>query len=265
MGQVNKQPQLTPDDAVQREARRLTRRSFTVGAAVAFAGLAGWGWLRTRSREDGIPWPFRRMLSLNEKLSRIYFREDRLSPNFPAGEAEEPRVNGAIGLSDAINEKAWRLRVRGAGTAEVLTLDSIKQLPRVEMITELKCIEGWSTVVWWAGARLADLIAQSPQASRTGRRPNESRTDLFDYVGLTTPDDGYYVGLDMASALHSQTLLCYEMNGQALTAGHGAPLRLVVPLKYGIKNIKCIGAIHFADRRPEDYWAERGYDWYAGH
>jgi DMSO/TMAO reductase YedYZ molybdopterin-dependent catalytic subunit len=69
----------------------------------------------------------------------------------------------------------------------------------------------------------------------------------------------------MASALHPQTLLCYEMGGQPLTPDHGAPLRLVIPVKYGIKNLKQIGTIRFTDHRPADYWAERGYDWYAGH
>src|SRR5205085_5035712 len=89
--------------------------------------------------------------------------------------------------------------------------------------------------------------------------------DLLPYVSIETPDRGYYVGLEMASALHPQTLLCYEMNGQPLTPEHGAPLRLVVPVKYGIKNIKRIGTIRFTARRPADYWAENGYDWYAGH
>ncbi len=69
----------------------------------------------------------------------------------------------------------------------------------------------------------------------------------------------------MASALHPQTLLAYEMAGSALTLEHGAPLRLVTPVKYGIKSIKRIGTIRFTNDRPADYWAERGYDWYAGH
>jgi DMSO/TMAO reductase YedYZ molybdopterin-dependent catalytic subunit len=75
----------------------------------------------------------------------------------------------------------------------------------------------------------------------------------------------YYVGLDIESALHPQTLLCYEMNGLPLTLAHGAPLRLFTPVKYGIKSIKRIGTIRFTNQRPRDYWAERGYDWYAGH
>ncbi len=65
--------------------------------------------------------------------------------------------------------------------------------------------------------------------------------------------------------LHPQTLLCYEMQGAPLTLAHGAPLRLVTPLKYGVKHLKRIGVLRFMDARPEDYWAERGYDWYIGH
>jgi hypothetical protein len=73
------------------------------------------------------------------------------------------------------------------------------------------------------------------------------------------------MGIDAESAFHPQTLLCYEMNGMPLAPEHGAPLRLVIPVKYGIKNLKRIGTIHFTDERPADYWAERGYDWYVGH
>jgi DMSO/TMAO reductase YedYZ molybdopterin-dependent catalytic subunit len=106
-------------------------------------------------------------------------------------------------------------------------------------------------VVRWGGVRFRDFAARYVPTPA-------------DYVRLVTPDGDYYVGLDLASALHPQTLLCWEMNGEPLTPGHGAPLRLVIPAKYGIKNIKRIGLIEFTDERPADYWAERGYDWYAG-
>jgi DMSO/TMAO reductase YedYZ molybdopterin-dependent catalytic subunit len=82
---------------------------------------------------------------------------------------------------------------------------------------------------------------------------------------LITPDKKYYVGIDMASAIHPQTLLCYEMNGMSLPMNQGNPLRLIIPVKYGIKSIKRIGTIYFSDQRPPDYWAERGYDYYSGH
>jgi len=106
----------------------------------------------------------------------------------------------------------------------------------------------------WGGVRFQDFVA----------RYAPGRTDPNSYVGLETPERDYYVGLDMASAMHPQTLLCYEMNGEPLASEHGAPLRLVTPLKYGIKNLKRIGRIAFSNARPPDYWAERGYDYYAG-
>ena len=236
-----------------------------MGGAAALAGLVGWRWLVTRSEEDGLPWPFRRVLGLNERLARAAFRTSPTAPEFPRGAARRPRVNGRIGLDPTIDPAAWRLRVvgpAGEAGARSFRLEEIQALPRVELTTELKCIEGWSTVVHWAGARLADLAARSGLATRSGR--GEGHRDLLGYTSLETPDAGYYVGLDMASALHPQTLLCYEMGGQPLTPDHGAPLRLVIPQKYGIKNLKQIGTIRFTDRRPTDYWAERGYDWYAG-
>jgi DMSO/TMAO reductase YedYZ molybdopterin-dependent catalytic subunit len=86
----------------------------------------------------------------------------------------------------------------------------------------------------------------------------------FRYVGMATPDKKYYVGLEMASALHPQTLLAFESNGAELSLEQGYPLRLIVPMKYGIKNIKRIGTITLSNERPPDYWAEQGYDYYAG-
>ena len=114
----------------------------------------------------------------------------------------------------------------------------------------------------WAGTGWP--TSPRPPAWRPATAANDPAS-LLDYAALETPDGDYYVGLDMASALHPQTLLCYEMDGQPLTPEHGAPLRLVIPVKYGIKNLKQIGTIRFTDVRPADYWAERGYDWYAGH
>jgi DMSO/TMAO reductase YedYZ molybdopterin-dependent catalytic subunit len=246
--------------------RRLSRRGFAVAGAAALAGVAGWRWLVTSSEEDGLPWPFRRVLGFNERLARAAFRMSRLAAEFPRSAARAPRVNGQIGIDQALDLAAWKLRVIGPSGehgARFFDLTEIKALPRVEMTTELKCIEGWSTVVHWAGARLADLAASTGLATRSGRP--DDRASLVRYAALETPDANYYVGLDMASALHPQTLLCYELDGRPLALDHGAPLRLVIPVKYGIKNLKQIGTIRFTDERPADYWAERGYDWYAGH
>jgi DMSO/TMAO reductase YedYZ molybdopterin-dependent catalytic subunit len=241
---------------VLREAARRSRRAFILGGAATLAGLGGWRWLVSRPAVDGVPAPLRRVLEANGQLAEAYFSNAQLAPVFPADRARTPRVNGKVGLKTPLDSGAWRLLVAGDGLPQplALTLADIQALPRVEMTTELKCIEGWSIVVRWAGARFADFAAR--YAPRAGQLP---------YVSLSTPDGQYFVGLDQPSALHPQTLLCYEMNGQPLTEAHGAPLRLVAPVKYGIKYIKRIGRISFLARRPTDYWAVRGYDWHAGH
>jgi hypothetical protein len=258
-----------PVDDLERQLRRMTRRGFVWGGVAAAAGLAGWQWSVTRVEEGGLPWPLRRVLELNERVARVLSRDSRLSPEFPRSAARMPRVNGSIGLESDVDPADWRLRVigpTGEGSTRSFTLDEIKALPRVEMTTELRCIEGWSEVVHWAGARLADLASATGLAARDGPTGGSADAGSFlDYAALETPDREYYVGLDMASALHPQTLLCYEMAGRPLTLQHGAPLRLVIPLKYGIKSLKRIGTIRFTDERPADYWAERGYDWYSGH
>ena len=260
---------LPSEAVVLAEARRRSRRSFIGLGLAGLAGIGGWRWLVSQPTDEGIPRPLRKALDANSRLSQAYFKETRLAPEFARSRAKTPRENGAVGLDGEIDPATWRMRVQAYGTnkTQEFTLADIKALPKVEMTTELKCIEGWSTVVHWAGTRLSDFLARYPLATRSGHPadPLKPPADLAPYVGMLTPDELYYVGLDIASALHPQTLLCYEMNGEPLTAAHGAPLRLVTPLKYGIKHLKRIGTIAFVDARPKDYWAELGYDWDAGH
>jgi DMSO/TMAO reductase YedYZ molybdopterin-dependent catalytic subunit len=252
--------------------RRLTRRGFLAGG-LSYAAAAGtFAWLYNAQLEDGIPWPLRRLLGFNERLAESAFRRQRLAREFSQSSAAEPRVNGVIGLGGAADAAPRELIVESEGQPSLkVSYQEIKALPKTEIVTELKCIEGWSEVVHWAGVRLIDFARHYQLATRSGRAPDPdgASADLLPYVAMETPsgDTGarYYVGLDAQSAFHPQTLLCYEMNGEPLTPGHGAPLRLAIPVKYGIKNIKRIGTIRFTKDRPPDYWAERGYDWYAGH
>lgn len=148
----------------------------------------------------------------------------------------------------------------------LLTMADVRKLPHVEMVTEFKCIEGWSEIVYWGGVRLRDFLAAFPAQKGGGVQFDsmEFATRFPRYVGFDTPDGQYYVGIEREVALHPQTLLAYELNGQPLTPDHGAPLRLVTPLKYGIKQIKQIGRMTYTDTQPHDYWYEQGYDYYAG-
>jgi len=243
------------DPSIRHEMARRTRRSLLVGGLAALAGGGAWEWLRTRREDDSEAWPLRAALRINEQLWRDYSRNTRLARTFPASAVDAPRYNGGEGMEGPVAPD-WKLRVEGMTDSGPLSLgmDDIRALPKTEMITELKCIEGWARVIQWGGARFRDFVDRYATLD----------VDPDAYVGMATPDGKYYVGLDAASALHPQTLLCYEMNGQPLAEKHGAPLRLVIPVKYGIKNIKRIGRISYQTTRPGDYWAEDGYDWYAG-
>lgn len=259
------------DSIVEREMRRLTRRSLLTGGLAAAAGLGTYSWARWFAFDHGVdpvlPWPLRKMLEFNAAISQTVLGTRHLAPEFARRLAREPRANGRIGLSSSESSSTWRLQVTSPhALPREFGMDEIRRLPRVEMVTELKCVEGWSQVVLWGGARLVDFLAQYGLGRRDRQKWNGTTqaSDLFPYVQLATPDEEYYVGLDMLSAIHPQTLLCYEMNGEPLTGTHGAPLRLVITVKYGIKNIKQIGHLRLLNERPADYWAERGYDWYAG-
>ena len=268
------------DDEAKRQMSRRSRRTFLIGGATALVGIFGWRWMSDETK-DAI---FKRTFRLNEKISQTFFGQNDLAPEFPR-ELAGARVNGFIGLDDDFDAASWQLQVVGLKNSQsfpqfsdnitfqgdnaprsldsppapdnavsglLLSLDDIKSLPRVEMTTELKCIEGWSQIVNWTGARFSDFAAKfgAPDVK---------------YVSLTTPDRAYYVGWDMPSILHPQTLLVYEMNGAPLLPEHGAPLRLATTTKYGIKQLKRIGRIEFTNERPRDYWAEENYDWYSGH
>ena len=138
----------------------------------------------------------------------------------------------------------------------LLELDEVTKLPRHELVTQFKCIEGWSQIVHWAGVRMADFLELYPPEKIDGKDPL--------YVYMETPDGDYYTGYDLDVMRHPQTLLVTEMMGAPLTQLHGAPIRLHMPTKYGYKQIKRIGLIAYTNDKPDDYWTKLGYDWYGG-
>jgi hypothetical protein len=162
---------------------------------------------------------------------------------------KRPRGQEEAGKSDS---------TLAAGTAGLLlTMDDVTKLPRHELVTQFKCIEGWSEIVHWGGVRLADFLEAYPPAKNAqGREPK--------YVYMETPDGDYYCGFNLNECRHPQSLLVTEMMGRPLEAWHGAPMRLHMPIKYGYKQIKRIGLIAYTDEKPDDYWTKLGYDWYAG-
>ena len=165
------------------------------------------------------------------------------------------RHNSDIGSAGKLPPENWKLQVKKSnGETLQITLNELMALPKTEITYDFKCVEGWDQIQHWAGVKFSDFIAHYKLDAEA----------KLQYVGLETPDKQYYVGIDMPSAMHPQTLLAYQMNDVLLSGNHGQPLRLIIPVKYGIKNLKRIGTMTFSNTRPRDYWAEQGYDYYSG-
>ena len=218
--------------------------------------FAGWKWLRHQPTEQGALKPLRTVLDYNESIFTNIFSSNHLAKTYPVSDAvPRVRVNGDAGMSANFDPATWKLHVvRSPGDTLLIGMDEIKALPKTELVFDFKCIEGWSQVTHWAGVRFSDFVKHFGLEDDAKMK----------FTGLETPDEEYYVGIDNKSMMHPQTILCYEMNGAPLPMNQGYPLRLIIPVKYGIKHLKRIGTMYFSNTRPKDYWYERGYDYYSG-
>ncbi len=246
--------------------QKINRRnfiSFSAFAILAGSAFEGWQWLYKSPKEiagitAGERKPLRRALNKTELFFRRLFSDNHEVKTYPKSmAAKRVRVNSDIGIEAAkkFDPATWTLNVaNGGGSVLQVSLQELMALPKTEIVYDFKCVEGWDQIQHWAGVRFIDFIKHYQLDNYT----------KMQYVGMETPDKGYYVGIDMASAIHPQTILAYEMNDKPIALEHGAPLRLIIPVKYGIKNLKRIGTISFSNTRPRDYWAELGYDYYSG-
>jgi DMSO/TMAO reductase YedYZ molybdopterin-dependent catalytic subunit len=219
--------------------------------------IYAWKWLHKQPKEAGALKPLRTVLDANESFfTGMLFSSTHLTKTYSKAEAvPRVRVNGDAGLSPDFDPASWKLQlIKKPGDTLFISLDELKTLPKTEIIFDFKCIEGWSQVTHWGGVRFSDFV----------KKYGLEEQAKLQFTGMYTPDQGYYVGLDNKSMMHPQTLLCYEMNGAPLPMNQGYPLRLIIPVKYGVKHLKRIGTIFFSNERPPDYWYERGYDYYCG-
>lgn len=244
--------------------KQINRRNFI--AFTSFIGLnalafGGWRWLYKSPAENasvtgGARRPLRKVLNQNELIFEKTFSNDHLVQTYPKSmAAKNVRVNSLIGINKKFDPNTWSLAVtKKDGSHLNISLKELMALPKTEIIYDFKCVEGWDQISHWGGVKFSDFI----------NHYNLRAESMLKYVGFETPDKAYYVGIEMPGAMHPQTILAYEVNDRLLPIEHGAPLRLIIPVKYGIKNLKQIGTISFSDQRPPDYWAEQGYDYYSG-
>jgi DMSO/TMAO reductase YedYZ molybdopterin-dependent catalytic subunit len=246
------------------------RRKFIAFGALGLFGAGVWGvrqWIVGAHEVDGAKAPLRSALEFNERVNSAIKSDAHLVKEFPKEMAtRKVRVNGRYGVTGAIDLVNWKLMVvcdnPRPGTVLAISMEQLHALPKTEIVYDFKCIEGWSQISHWGGVRFRDFAAHFGFGTKSGAAPSsEKPEDLYTYTSLRTANGEYYVGIDMPSALHPQTILAYEMNGEPLPMDHGAPLRLIIPTKYGVKNLKRIGIMGFSDERPRDYWHERGYDY----
>jgi DMSO/TMAO reductase YedYZ molybdopterin-dependent catalytic subunit len=214
---------------------------------------------------------------VNRRVQRLIMSRTALAREFaPADISPDFRANGSVSPADADYRAHlakgfadWRLAVDGlVKTPLSLSLADLRALPARTQITRHDCVEGWSSIGQWTGARLGPLLDQA------GLRP-EARYIVFhcaDTLDQTAPagQTKYYESIDLIDAFHPQTLLAYAMNGAPLAVAHGAPLRLRVERQLGYKQAKYIMRLeavadfsHIAAGKG-GFWEDRGYEWYAG-
>jgi DMSO/TMAO reductase YedYZ molybdopterin-dependent catalytic subunit len=255
--------------------RHWTRRDVLLFGAGAIAMLAGAGSLLPQATLERLglihenkTWPkkewfLNKALRIDDDVAEALYSKNRLVPTYTKSQITplKNNYNGATPDPGYIPE--WHLTLEGLASGLTVSLNIRNLLTRFqvhEQITRLVCVEGWSAIAWWSGLRFDDLLRAYPPMSQAKWVRVESSVNL-DPSGNPDP---YFVSLDLPTARHPQTLLATHFNGQPLTVDHGAPLRLLVPVKIGLKNVKAITKLSFVAEEPTDYWAERGYSRYDG-
>jgi DMSO/TMAO reductase YedYZ molybdopterin-dependent catalytic subunit len=195
-------------------------------------------------------------LGFSDWASGKLFRRGHLAPTFTDSDLtpfSNFPINGYDVADPGVDFDTWNLTVTGVVQKPGdYTLAQFQALPKFTQNTRHVCVEGWDVIGKFSGARLSDFLAMI--GADTSAR----------FVTVECADD-YYESLDMATALHPQTLLCYEMYGQPLTREHGAPLRLTIPTKVGYKQAKYLTDLKVTNVLDKvGYWEDQGYsEFYA--
>lgn len=233
----------------------LPERTFSRRRLLQFSGLSGFSLLLGSCSSNAFSTAVGQTFEpLNQKLQELLLSQKPV-PEFPISAIEPDKL--LINTFDAtpqIDSAQFSLVINGeVERSLLLSLAEIQKLPATSMVIRHVCVEGWAAIVQWGGVRLRDLIALAQPTSRAR------------YVYFTSAD-GYYESWDIASALHPQTLMAYQKNGQPLSPENGAPLRLASPIKLGYKQSKWVTQITLLkELKPEKgYWEDQGYEWFAG-
>jgi DMSO/TMAO reductase YedYZ molybdopterin-dependent catalytic subunit len=233
-----------------RELKRRSRRQLLKLAPVAALGVFAFPKLSDHLVAAGV--------RFSDWASGGLFRSQHLAPTFSNSEVEPFSnfpYNGYDVTDPGVDLENWTLTVEGdVQRPGEYKLSQIQALPKINQNTRHVCVEGWDVIGAFGGARVSDFLKLV--GANTGAR----------FLEVECADD-YYESIDMPSSLHPQSLLCYEMYGQPLDRGQGAPLRLQMPTKLGYKQAKYLATIRVTNvLRPgkTGYWEDQGYSWFGG-
>ena len=280
------EPPETPILVPARDVRRQTRRDFLLfGAGTAAAAAAFW-WVLPDTTQDRVLTTERRewldslearagfgpkakekflnrALTFDDDVAEALYSRSRRVRTYRKSDITPLRNNYDGQTPDPEYIPGWTLTVDGlaSGKAETFRIeDLLAKFRRHDQITRLCCVEGWSAIAWWGGLRFADFLEAYPP------RPGFRWAKLESSVNLDSDGDPdpYFVSIDLETARHPQTLLATHQNDLPLSVEHGAPLRLLAPMKLGLKNIKAVTRISYSPDEPADYWNLQGYSKYDG-
>ncbi len=248
-------PRPGPDDARVEGAlraaigrRTLFGRSLSLGALTLLTGC-------DISDADIVQRSLKSVSLWNDRVQAVLFGHGSLARIFPRSAlAPADRFNAFYGSADVpkLDPDSYRLSLAGAiADKRPWRVSDLEALPQTDQITRHICVEGWSYVGEWGGPTLGSLL----------RRVGADLTAA--YVGYECAD-GYYGGMDMATALHPQTLIALKRRGRTLEPEYGYPFKIRIPTKLGFKNPKFVTTLFVTGRRPGGFWEDRGYNWFSG-
>ncbi|SDE01332.1 Oxidoreductase molybdopterin binding domain-containing protein [Cupriavidus sp. YR651] len=235
--------------AVDAPSRRLFgKRILTLGGLAMLTGC--------RLSDDASVETFlSRVSRINDRVQAWLFDPNRLAPTYTEADITRPfPFNAFYGIDEVtvVNGDDFRLKVGGlVRERKSWTLDELYALPNAEQITRHICVEGWSAIGRWGGTPFAGFL-QRIGADTTAK-----------HVGFRCADD-YFESIDMATALHPQTLLTFTYDGERLPPKYGYPMKLRMPTKLGYKNPKHIVELFVTNVYPGGYWVNQGYNWFGG-
>jgi len=230
------------------DRRGVLRGSLSLGALTLLAGC-------NFTEDDRLQVALRGVSSWNDRVQAFLFRPGHLAPTYSEAQVvKPPRFNAHFDVEDVkpVDGGSWKLELAGlVADKRPWTIERIHALPRQELIVRHICVEGWDYIGQWSGVNLR-LFLERIGADLTAK-----------YIAFKCADD-YTESLDMASALHPQTILATRYAGEPITDPFGFPLRLRAATKLGFKNAKWITAIEVTNDFPDTFWHKQGFNWFAG-